>query len=798
MISKIELLAPGGDTLSVKAAILAGADAVYLGVGEFNARKRAINISLKDLNELCVIAHQNNCKIYLTYNALAFEDEFQTLMDFLAQTIMSGIDAVIIQDYGLLDVAHFLFPHLEIHGSTQMTTHNRGQLKFLSPHGVKTINLSRELSLSEIKDLATKAHEESLHVEVFVHGAYCVSFSGQCYISGALCENSANRGACVQPCRRDYTLEKSTDNQRIRPMNLKDNSLFSSAGDLIDIGVNSLKIEGRIKGFEYVYHTVSAWREQINRLNQKGVQNESDARLTSVFNRSFSDNLIKSHIAIDSFTADTNDKSLSQIASVVEYHHDAGELSITSDKKISSGQIITIRSGNGQFICTGTLIEKKRNDVYLFQIEHKLMGKILKGQQIWAQPQIIDSKNLLLDIQSLSAPERKHSLSFTISGDVGEPLTLTAEALGKKYTLTSELPLEKASTSPTSAKKVEEQLAKLGNTPFKLKSCDLFGLSENLFIPVKLINELRRQTIAKLNPKLEIPHLKPSVLPQRKRIAVVVANKTHLKQIPGGNSIVTLFQLPADPEVLDEIIPLFDEYPDLIPWFPSILIGPQFDAACNFLKHSGIKQIVTDNSGIAQLAKENNINWIAGPLLNGTNGYALKLFQKSGAMGAFTSTELSSLQYQNITIPEGIELWSPLSAPTFLMKSRHCLIRNCIDCGKSVMDEHCLPTCSRSATIIDSQQHSLLIVKNRGDFNCMYNNSLRLFSDRINDSRIGTYLLDFRVPHKSLLPECSIEKFISLAQNAVEGNFKSIKQMENYISNRDTSEICGLDPLRDK
>ena len=384
MNRKIELLAPGGDFKSVKAALLARADAVYLGVGEFNARKRAVNISISELEELCIIARQHGSRIYLTLNILALEDEFYLLLDLLAQTVEKGINAVIIQDYGLLYAVQKVFPDLEIHGSTQMTTHNRGQLKFLAKSGVSQVNFSREISLDELRDLAFVARHESLKVEVFVHGAYCVSFSGQCYMSGSLYQNSANRGACVQPCRREYVTDSRGKDYPIRPLNLKDNSVFSSAAGLVAAGVDCLKIEGRIKGFEYVYTTVSAWREQLYRLAAGKAQESADPRLSTVYNRSFSDNLLKGRLAADSFTRDTDDKSLVLLDRVAGYTASSHELSVESGTQLKTGQTISIKTEDGDFICTGLILEQRRPGVYLLRIDHRLLGKIRKGQHVWA------------------------------------------------------------------------------------------------------------------------------------------------------------------------------------------------------------------------------------------------------------------------------------------------------------------------------------------------------------------------------------------------------------------------------
>ncbi|WP_319476840.1 U32 family peptidase [Marispirochaeta aestuarii] len=776
----IELLAPGGDAGSVKAAILAGADAVYLGVGDFNARKRAVNIRPEGLPELCSLAHRYGCRIYLTLNILAFEEEFSALSDLLVRTMRFGIDAVIIQDYGLLQHVRRAFPDLEIHASTQMTTHNSGQLKLLAESGVKQVNFARELSLSELTELTAAAHKEGLKAEVFVHGAYCVSFSGQCYMSGLLYENSANRGACVQPCRREYIPDSGNRGGGSKVLNLKDNSVFSRAADLYAAGVDSLKIEGRIKGYEYVYSTVLSWREQLDRIYEGENPAEKDSRLSTVFNRSFSDNLLQGRLGADSFTPESGDRSLVPVGTVDAYNARAGELVVSRDAQLSAGQSITVTENSGSFICTGILGESTGNRGFRFRIEHKLMGKIKKGQLILAQDRLIDFSAVKDKISSMSADPEKLPLEFSLQGEADKALELSASFQDKRITLVSDALLEKASEHPSSPDLINKQLSRLGNTCFYLASCDLEGLEEGLFIPVTVLNDLRRKAVGAFEADLKGESEKgkpvtlvPGDLPKSPRIALAVADREQLKQIPDDGSVLPVFQLPADVEVLAEVEPLFADYPDLIPWFPSILIRQQYTAASDFLLRTGAGQIITDNSGIACLARERGIPWIAGPLLNATNGYALDFLRQHGAAGAFCSSELEDSRFDGITVPAGIELWAPFAGPDFLMKSRHCIVRNCRDCGKRVMDARCLPDCSRSAEITDTQGNEILVIKSRGDYNSLYRKGLRVHPDRLKDPRVGTWLLDLRVRHRSMQPDCSIPEFIEYAQGQIRGGESS-------------------------
>ncbi len=764
-LKRVELLAPGGDFLSVKAAILAGADAVFLGLGEFNARKRAVNITLKELQEICGIAGQRDVRIYLTLNILAVEREFQDLVALLNNAVEAGIDAVILQDYGLLHTIRRMHPSLEIHASTQMTTHNRGQLELLAKAGVSQVNLSRELSLGEIESISAEAHRLGLKVEVFIHGAYCVSFSGQCYMSGNLYENSANRGACVQPCRREYTRET----RRIRPLNLKDNSVFSHAADLIAAGADSFKIEGRIKGYEYVFNTTSAWRDQLNRLASTDMPLLSDSRLEGVFNRSFSDNLIRGRLGTDSFTAESNDSSLKLMDSVVSYSADRKELSLQDGNSVKEGGQITIKTVDGDFICTGFLEKALSASVFRLRIDHVLKGRIQRGQQIWAQPLAAGGFQLAQSIENLTWHKEKLPLNYSLSGSSGTPLVLTASSGRKKASVSSEEPLAMAETRPTAPDAVRKQLSRLGDSPFFFNECDLSDLEEGLFIPVKLLNQMRRSVVALLDPgdsrhnAAVLPIIKSQMDPCSSGLALLLDDPALLADIPAGVNIKTLFHLPADPDVLNKVESLFMRHACLIPWFSSILIGEQFEAACQFLDRHPFVEIVTDNSGIAWYASERGIPWVAGPLLNGSNGYGLEFFQQHGAAGAFLSSELSEKQVSFTTVPEGMQIWSVLISPVLLMKTRHCIVRNCTFCGKEVMDSTCIPCCDKSVEIKDSQGNSILVVKKPGDYNALYRRNPVLNLHAQDGRPPGITLLDLRNPASQILEEIQLKELIELA-----------------------------------
>ncbi|EMK3510009.1 U32 family peptidase [Vibrio parahaemolyticus] len=312
---QFELLAPGGDLDSIKAAIAGGADAIYCGLDRFNARNRATNLTLDNLNGVLTLAHQHSCKIFLTLNVLILESEIPAIVRLLSQLNTTKIDGVIVQDLGLAYILKHHFPDLDVHASTQLNTHNEGQILFLNQLTASRVNLSRELNIDEIKHLAQFGREHNVMMEVFVHGSYCIGFSGICYISSARNGASGNRGRCSQPCREQYETTKTGNNY---PLNMKDNSAFGDVKALADAGVYSLKVEGRIKKSHYVYTVVDNWRQQIDRLCEGLELSEDTTELYTVFNRDFSNAFLQGDFGKAMYIDNSRDHAVKHFSKVYQ------------------------------------------------------------------------------------------------------------------------------------------------------------------------------------------------------------------------------------------------------------------------------------------------------------------------------------------------------------------------------------------------------------------------------------------------------------------------------------------------
>ena len=272
-MSGTEILAPAGSLESLKAAVNCGADAVYIGGKQFSARQNAANFDNAELKQAADLCHLHNIKIYLTVNTIIFDNQVNEFAEFIKNAANAGIDAFIVQDFGAAEIIRNIVPDANIHGSTQMTIHSVKGAQLLKELGFKRVVISRELTEKQIQEICSTGIE----TEVFVHGALCMCMSGQCYLSSLIGQRSANRGFCAQPCRLPYSVYK---NPQFNGLSLKDLSLVNHLQKLSDIGVFSLKIEGRMKRPEYVAAAVCACRQSLNG------QTPDMALLRSIFSRS--------------------------------------------------------------------------------------------------------------------------------------------------------------------------------------------------------------------------------------------------------------------------------------------------------------------------------------------------------------------------------------------------------------------------------------------------------------------------------------------------------------------------------
>ena len=316
-----ELLSPAGSLDAVRAAVANGANAVYLGVEKFNARDEGAQLTLDDLEQACLIAHGRGVRVYLTLNILVKPQELQDALIHLGECIDRGIDAAIVQDIGLVRLIQQAYPGFEIHGSTQMTVHDASGAAVMRDLGVERVVLARENTLDDIR--AIKAAVPEIGLETFVHGALCISYSGQCYMSGMISERSANRGSCAQSCRKDYVLTDITNGAELDRgylISAKDLGAYDHLQEIADAGVGCLKIEGRKKKPEYVATVTKGYHDWLDRV-EKGVFTaptfDETQPLVQIFSRGFTGGMYGGRAGRDYITRTQPDNHGMELGTVV-------------------------------------------------------------------------------------------------------------------------------------------------------------------------------------------------------------------------------------------------------------------------------------------------------------------------------------------------------------------------------------------------------------------------------------------------------------------------------------------------
>ena len=484
---RIELLAPAKDRMCGFEAINHGADAVYIGAPKFSARAAAGN-SLDDIEQLCRYAHLYGARIYVALNTILTDEELEESHRMIWQLYEAGVDALIVQDMGILELD---LPPIPLHASTQTDNRTPEKVRFLQEAGFTQVVLARELSLEEIRRIAEAT---TVPLEVFIHGALCVSFSGQCYLSAALSGRSANRGACAQYCRLPYTWVDA-DGKVIANgkhlLSLRDMNQSANLEALLDAGVSSLKIEGRLKDMSYVKNVTAYYRQKLDAIFARRPEflPASDGHctytfepdVTKSFNRGFTDFFL--HGRQKNISAFNTPKSLGEpIGKVKELK--GNSFTIDGTKALHNGDGLA-------FFNTKEELEGFRvNRTEGFRIFPQKMPKLRPGMLLYR-----NSDQAFEQLLARPSAERKIPVSITFEeNSFGFSLTLEDES-GARAVLTHPFPKELAKRDQQ--ENIRTQLTKLGNTPFIPTHINI-RLSNSWFIPSSLLTDMRRETVEQL------------------------------------------------------------------------------------------------------------------------------------------------------------------------------------------------------------------------------------------------------------------------------------------------------------
>lgn len=486
---KKELLAPAGNMECLKQAVNNGADAVYLAGKNYGARKFAQNFSDEELMEAVEYAHIYGVKIYVTVNTIVYEDEMVACLEYIEFLYNINVDAIIVQDIGLIKRIKEVLPNMEIHASTQAHTHNINQIKELESLGVKRVVLAREMSLDEINSLDT-----DMELEIFVHGALCISYSGQCLYSSGVLNRSGNRGECAGLCRIPYNLYEE-DKLKIKDKYLLSPKEFNSTSYIENIKKSkaySLKIEGRMKSPVYVGYVVRLYRKLLD--NDNYVLSEEEVfNLKSLYNRGFTKGYLNGASDKDFISLNSSNHQGVEIGEVIDLYKNKVKIKLSHE--LNQGDAVRFPNGEGMYV--NFLYDEKdrlvknvsKNNICL--VDNKVNLKVLGKIYLTVNKKLEDELGVALpkkvNVHVYCYMHAKKNLIVRYSDGLNE-----IEYIGNV--------VDKAKSVPLTKDRIEEILGKLGNTPFKMVTSTI-DVSEDAFMSVGKLNEIRRDLVQQLIDK---------------------------------------------------------------------------------------------------------------------------------------------------------------------------------------------------------------------------------------------------------------------------------------------------------
>ena len=493
----MELLAPAGTMENFMAALESGADAIYLGGKVFNARAHAANFGIDELREAVRLAHILDVSVYVTVNILIGDTELKDLEQYIKDLDSIGVDAIIVQDLAVAEIAKRVAPNIHLHGSTQMTAATLDAVRFYESLGFTRVVLARELSLKEIQHICKHCKAE---IEVFVHGALCVCYSGQCLMSSFIGGRSGNRGACAQPCRLPYELLDSKG-ESVLPkheaylLSPKDLNYSEHMNELVAAGVTSFKVEGRMKKVSYVRQVIGTYREI---LDEASIHENQRKALASGFNRGFSTAYLEDTVGRQMMTVVAPNHQGKPIG---ESYTKKGEVYLSLTEPIEQGSLVKILQSNG------SVTYYTVDDEWTCVSDTLYKGRPAEGLAVGQLYLASTPKNT--KTRGLQEFTRKYDMSVYLSvGSNGETNYTELTAIldsGLSVTVTNEYVPAIANKVPTSLEKVTEQLGRLGNTLFRLSYVDI---PDGPYMwPASVLNALRRDAVTALETALITHHV---------------------------------------------------------------------------------------------------------------------------------------------------------------------------------------------------------------------------------------------------------------------------------------------------
>ena len=564
-MTRPELLSPAGDWDCLKAAVANGADAVYFGVDAFNARQRAENFRIEELGEVMTWLHERKVRGFLTFNVLVFSDELERAAALMIAAAAAGVDALIVQDVGLCRLARTLVPDLALHGSTQMSITSAAGVAQAAALGCERVVLARELALTDLERLQGQLQDRHLTMplEVFVHGALCVAYSGQCLTSESLGQRSANRGECAQACRLPYELlvdgePRSLGDQRYL-LSPQDLAAWPVLPELQRIGIASLKIEGRLKDPTYVAAVTDAYRRGLDQGRNAAEQDDPQRQLELAFSRGLSTGWLQGVNHRRLVHGRWSKKRGPLVGQLLRVDR-SGWLQIRSREVLRPGQGLVLESWSasplqppeevGGRVMVVERIGRERLRLKLGPGRLNLRD-LTSGASVWLTSDPSWDSHWKRAAQRPTAGQ-SIGLRLRVRGRQDQPLVL--ESLEGDTRISSCMPLQAAQQRPLDRQRLEEQLGRLGGSGWVLEQLEL-DLEGDLFLPVAELNRMRRELLAQLQPTEPDPVAFKSPVADVPSVLRRLSPETSLQPSEEESGLVVLVRSLAQ---LEALVPLTD------------------------------------------------------------------------------------------------------------------------------------------------------------------------------------------------------------------------------------------------
>ncbi|WP_042276998.1 DUF3656 domain-containing U32 family peptidase [[Clostridium] dakarense] len=792
----VELLAPVGSFEALKAAVQNGANAVYLGGKDFSARASANNFDRNELKEAVRYAHIRGVQVFVTANTLIKQNEIYDFVEYAKFLYDIDVDAIILQDIGMARLIKNMLPDFELHASTQMVAHSLEDVKYLESVGFDRVVLAREVSVDEIKYICDNCKAD---IEVFVHGALCVCYSGQCLMSSMIGNRSGNRGRCAQPCRQKYELIDVHTGEVINSngdylLSQRDLSTIEEIDKIMDAGVYSLKIEGRMKKSEYVATVIGSYNDAIKQYQttkKLEVSNETINDLHVIFNRKFTKGLILGEVGEEVMNSEIPNNQGLYIGKVLDCNKKTKRLKMILENTLKKGDGINLGGGTiGRIIKNGEITTiGYKGDL----IELDFVGEAKRGQVVFKT-----SDSELIDrVQATFKQDKeliKNDVDAKISIKLGEnPVLTISDTKGNSAKIVGDKIVEKAMKVALSKEKVETQLQKMGNTPYLLRNLEI-DLDDNISLPISILNQMRRDCIEALDEervkiknrsyKNKVVKYNPAKVKRdnKESLSVKVKNLEQLKEALECGIGKIYYE---DVKTLDEAVVMSHKYNTKLVYSTPRIIRYKEYSQLNKVKESGITSVQIGSWGPLDYFKDKELN--IDYYLNAFNSETVNYFKEVGANTLCLSQELNIYEIKETLKYTDMDIEGVVYGYTPLMITEYCPMGVVVrDCKKDKRVAKCKES---TYALKDFKDEKYRVSQDIFCRSTIYNSKVTCMLDNLeelNEIGINILRLDFTLEDGE-----TVRKVIQAYQEVLNNDYKLGLKATKLYNELDDAGVCA-------